>query len=106
MRSRIGIASARFARLAMTESVIIPRHALLRDALILDGGGEHHAVGELLDHGALDLLPGRLARREVEAALAGERVAAAAELLGRDHDVGAALVEVDADAVAGLDERE
>src|ERR1700722_3280257 len=70
------------------ESVIVPRHALLRDALILDGGGEHHAVGKLLDHGALDLLPGRLARWEVEAALAGERVAAAAELFGRDHDVG------------------
>src|SRR5580658_5298359 len=88
MRSRIGIASARFARLAMTESVIIPRHALLRDALILDGGGEHHAVGELLDHGALDLLPGRLARRDVEAALAGERVAAGGCMLTTSAEPG------------------
>ena len=31
-------------------SVIVARHALLRDALIFDRGLEHHAVGELVDH--------------------------------------------------------
>src|SRR5262249_14249621 len=85
--------------------MVVPRHALLRDTLILDGGREHHAVGELLDHAALDLLPGRLARRDMEAALLDEGVTAAAEVLGRDQDVGAAFGEVDTDAVAGLQER-
>src|ERR1700683_2658477 len=38
-------------------SMTVARNVLLRDALILDRGLEHHAVGELVDHGALDLLP-------------------------------------------------
>src|SRR5262249_5398181 len=87
-------------------SVIVARHALLGDALIFDRRGEHHAVGELLDHAALNLLPGRLARREMEAALLRQGGAAGGELLGGGQDSGAARVEVDADAVAGLDERE
>src|SRR5690348_14653023 len=83
-------------------SVVVARYALLGDALILDGGGEHHAVGELLDHGALNLLPGRLARREMEAALLVERGATGRELVGGDQNVGGTAVEVDADAVASL----
>ena len=53
----------------MTTSVIVSRYALLRDPMVFDRGFEHHAVGELIDHGALDLLPRRLARRVAVAAL-------------------------------------
>src|SRR5258705_7495621 len=38
-------------------SVIVSRHALLCDPMIFDRRFEHHAVGELVNHGALDLLP-------------------------------------------------
>src|SRR5262249_57843802 len=49
-------------------SVVVPRHALLRDAMIFHGGLENHAGGELIDHAALDLLPWGLARRRFLAA--------------------------------------
>src|SRR3977135_525192 len=84
--------------------MIIPWHVLLRDALIFDRRLEHHALGELVDHAALDLLPGRLARRIFEAALLLQRRAARGELGVRNQDIGRALVEVDAHAVAGLEQ--
>src|SRR5690349_24177600 len=84
--------------------VIVPRDALLRDAAVLDRRREHHAVAELLDHAALDLLPGRLARREVIAALLLERSTARRDLRLRHQHIDSALVEVDPDAVAGLEE--
>src|SRR5215469_6931128 len=31
------------------KSMVVPRHALLGDVAIFDGGREHHALGELLD---------------------------------------------------------
>src|SRR5262252_7326670 len=81
-------------------SMIIPRHPdSLGNALILHGRLEHHAVGELVDHGALDLLPGRLAGRELEAAAALQSKAALRKFCLRDQHIGAALVEIDADAV-------
>ena len=44
-------------------SMIVARDALgLGDLLVLDRRLQHHAVGELVDHAALDLLPGRLVR--------------------------------------------
>ena len=55
---------AAFARPGMTDLVIVPRHVLLRHALIFHRRLEHHAVGELVDHAALDLLPRRLAARD------------------------------------------
>src|SRR5262249_28786357 len=82
--------------------VIVPRHALLRDPLISDRRREHHAVAELLDQPALDLLPRRLARREMVAALLRERAAARGELVLGQQYVDAALVEIDADAVAAF----
>src|SRR2546423_344441 len=45
-------------RRAFGPSMTVPRHAhRLRDALVFHCRREHHAVGELLDHAALDLLP-------------------------------------------------
>src|SRR5580700_7979878 len=49
-------------------SVIVARNGFLCDALVFDRRLEHHAVGELVDHATLDLLPWRLARRILEAA--------------------------------------
>src|SRR5262249_61453763 len=59
--TRSRVSSTAFAR--QMGSVVVPRHALLRDAMIFDRRLENHAVGELIDHAALDLLPRRLARR-------------------------------------------
>src|SRR5262249_59111363 len=85
-------------------SVVVPRHALLRDAMIFHGRLENHAVGERIDHAALDLLPRRLARRIFIATLFLQRGAALRELGVWHQYVGAALVEVDAHAVAGLEQ--
>src|SRR5499426_4275693 len=87
-------------------SVVVARHALLRDAMIFHGGLENHAVSELIDHAALDLLPRRLARRIFVATLFLQRGAPLRELGVRDQHVGAALVEVDAHAIAGLEQSE
>src|SRR5678815_3971296 len=55
-------------------SVIVARDALgLGDLLVLDRGLQHHALGELVDDPALDLLPGRLVSREFVAAVALQR---------------------------------
>src|SRR5262249_47313168 len=70
--------------------------------MIFDRRLENHAVGELINHAALDLLPRRLARRIFVALLLLQRGAALRELGVRDQHVGAALVEVDAHAVAVL----
>src|SRR3954469_9788661 len=63
----------------MTTSMIVSRCAFLGDPMIFDRRFEHHAVGELIDHGALDLLPGCLARRVAVAALLLQRSAALRE---------------------------
>src|SRR5215510_15440856 len=78
--------------------------ALLRDALVFDRGLEHHAFGELVDEIALDFLPGRLAVGISIAAALLQRRAPLCELRGRDQDIGSALVQIDAHAVAGLKE--
>ena len=81
--------------------MIIARHREgLGDALVLHGRLEHHAVGELIHHGALDFLPRRLALGKLEAAAVLQGKPALRKLGFRDQDVGRALVEVDADAVA------
>src|SRR5262245_48838208 len=52
-------------------SVVVARHALaLGNLLIFDGGLQHHAVREIIDQPALDLLPGRLVRRILIAGMA------------------------------------
>src|SRR6516225_11165178 len=49
--------------------VIVARHRFLCDPLIFDRRSQNHAVGELIDHAALDLLPRRLTRRIMIAAV-------------------------------------
>ena len=57
---------------ALHLSVVVARDAHgLGDVLVFDRRLQHHALGELVDHAALDLLPGRLALRDREAALGG-----------------------------------
>src|SRR5260370_22431927 len=85
-------------------SVVIQRNALLRAAMIFHGRLETHAGGELIDHAALYLLPRRLARRIFVATLLLQRGAPLRELGVRNQHVGATLVEVDAHAVAGLEQ--
>src|ERR1700692_2851777 len=85
--------------------VAVARNGLLGDALIFDRGLEHHAVGELVHQGALDLLPRRLAFRERIAALLLQRLPARRELRVGDQHIGGAAVEIDAHPVAGLEER-
>ena len=88
------------------DSMAVAGDALLGDALVFDGGFEDHAVGELVDHGALDFLPRRLALREMVAALFRELGPARGELRFRNQHVDGAVVEVDAHAVAGFDQGE
>src|SRR5215468_7892989 len=92
--------------IANSPSMIVPRHSeSLGNALILHGRFEYHAVGELVDHGALDLLPRRLAGWKFEAAAALQGKAALRKFRLRDQHIGAALVEIDADAVAAAQQR-
>src|SRR5713226_6869062 len=63
------------------------------------------AGGLLADGGAIELLPGRLVGRIGEAAFCLQIGAAPLQFLVGNQDVGAALVEVDADHVAGLEDR-
>jgi hypothetical protein len=87
--------------------MIVPRHPEgLGDAMVLHRRLKHHAVGELIDHGALDLLPWRLARRKLETALVLQGKATLRQFLLRDQNVGCARVKIDADAVAGSQQRE
>src|SRR5689334_22935626 len=87
-------------------SMTVPRHAgLLRDPLVLDRRLEHHTVGELVDEVALDLLPWRLALGIGIAAALLQRRSPLGKLLGRDQDIGGALVQIDTHAVASLEQR-
>src|SRR5439155_23234116 len=98
------------ALLAMTAGlalVIIPRHAdFARDILVARGELHAGAGGLLADGGAIELLPRRLVGGVGEAAFALQLAAPLLHLVIRNQDVGAALVEVDADLVAGPEDRE
>ena len=67
---------------------------------------EHHAVRQLVDEAALDLLPRSLALRIRVAARLRERFASLCELCIRNEHVGGSLAEVDSDPVAGLEQCE
>src|SRR5437763_16012224 len=93
---------------AMTVKVlmIIPGHADLCSNVVVTGGELHASAGGVLADGrAVELLPRRLVGRVREAAFGLEVRAPLLQLLVRDQDVGAAVVEVDADLVAGLEDR-
>src|SRR3984885_6209209 len=86
--------------------MIIPRHADLAGDVVIAGGELHAGAGGLLADGrTIQLLPRRLVGRVGEAAFGLEVGAALLQLLVRDQDVGAAFVEVDANLVAGLEDR-
>jgi hypothetical protein len=57
----------------LAASVIVPRDRLLRDALISHRRLKHHTAAELIEHGALDFLPRRLAWRIMIAAILFQR---------------------------------
>src|SRR5689334_9603671 len=83
-------------------SVVVARHALaLGNLLVFDGGLQHHAVREIIDQPALDLLPWRLVRWILIAAMALQVGAALVVFLLAYQDVGAALGEIDAYAISG-----
>lgn len=84
--------------------MVVAWDALLCDALVFYSRLEHHAVRELIDHATLDFLPRRLAWRIAVAASFFQRCAALRNLGIGDHDIGGALVEIDAHAVAGLEQ--
>src|SRR5215207_5852064 len=106
-RSQGGQANRRTGCSAATASMVVARDALgLRDALVLDGRLQDHALAELIHHRALDLLPRRLMAGEMEPARVLERGAALRQFPVRDQDVGGSLVKVDADAVPRAQERE
>src|SRR5258706_2435600 len=87
-------------------SIIIARHTEgLGDALVLHGRLKHHAVGELVHHGALDFLPRRLALGKLEAAAILQGKPALREFGLRNQDVGRTLVKIDADAVTRAEQR-
>src|ERR1700722_6616413 len=86
--------------------MIMPRRADAAGDVVIASGEFHAGAGGLLaDGGAIEFLPRRLVGRVGETALGFEFGAPPFQLLVRDQDVGAALVEVDANLVAGLQNR-
>src|SRR5271169_4281200 len=86
--------------------MIVPRDTDQAGDVVVAGGELHACAGGLLaDGGAIELLPWRLVGGVGEAALGFELGAAALQLVVRYQDVGAALVEIDANHVAGLEDR-
>src|SRR5256885_16928357 len=87
--------------------MIIPGHADRCGDVVVTGGELHAGAGGLLPDGrAVELLPRRLIGRIGEAAAGLEIRAPLLQLIIRNQDVGAALVEVDADLVARLEDRQ
>src|SRR6478609_10677421 len=98
--------SLRSPGLRVPNSVIIPRHTKRAGDVLVARGELHAGAGRLLADGvAVDLLPRRLVRRMLEAAAGLQVGVALLHLVVGDQDVGAALVEVDAHLVAGLEDR-
>src|ERR1700692_843736 len=86
--------------------MIMPRRADAAGDVVIAGGEFHAGAGGLLaDGGAIEFLPRRLVGRVGEATLGFQFGAPPLQLLVRYQDVGAALVEVDANLVAGLQDR-
>src|SRR5215471_12177394 len=86
--------------------VIIAGHRFLRDPLIFYSWSQDHAVGKLIDHGALNFLPGRLTRRILIAVALVQCRAARCQLGGGNQNIGAAFVEINAHPIAGLEQSE
>src|ERR1700730_8369097 len=84
-----------------------PRHADLPGDVVIAGGELHAGAGGLLADGrAVEFLPRRLVGGIGEAAFGLQIRATLLGLLVRDQNIRTALVEVDANLVAGLEDRE
>src|SRR5258706_13421613 len=87
--------------------MIIPRHSDPAGDVVIAGCELHAGAGGLLADGrAIEFLPRRLAGGIGEAAAPLKFGAPPLKLFLRYQDVGTALVEIDADLVAGLEERQ
>src|SRR3954469_24473976 len=87
----------------LNSSVVVTRHAArLRDLLIFHRRAQHHAVGQLVHHAALDFLPRRLALGETIAALLLQLRLAFGELRLRDQDIRGTFVQIDPNTVPCL----
>src|SRR6478736_225033 len=87
--------------------MIIPGDAdRARDVVVARRKLHAGAGGLLADGVAIDFLPRRLVRREAEAALGFQLGVTLLHLVVRNEDIGAALVEVDADLVSGAQDRQ
>src|SRR3954471_9002971 len=87
--------------------MIIPRNADGAGDVVVAGCELHAGAGGLLADGrAIELLPWRLVGRVLEAAIGLELGVPLLELLVGDQDVGTALIQVDANLVAGLQDGE
>src|SRR6266700_1445807 len=86
--------------------MIVPRDADGAGDVVISGRELHAGAGGLLtDRRAVELLPRGLVCGIGEAALGLQVGVALLQLPVRDQDVGAALVEIDADLVAGPEHR-
>src|SRR5437868_1955104 len=82
--------------------MIVPRHTDRARNIMIARGELHAGAGGLLADGrTIELLPRRLVGRVVEAARGFQLGATLLQLVAGDQDVGVALVEVDANLVAG-----
>src|SRR3954469_3422925 len=99
--------SLRSPGLRVPNSVIIPRHAKCAGDVLIARGELHAGTSRLLaDCVAIKLLPRRLVRRMLEAAIGLELGMALLHLVVGDENVGAALVQIDAHPVAVPEDRE
>src|SRR3954454_21017722 len=99
--------SLRSPGLRVPVSVIVSRHAKCAGNVLIARGELHAGAGRVLADGvAIKLLPRRLVRRMLEAAIGLELGVALLHLVVRDENVGAALVQIDAHLVAVPEDRE
>src|SRR5436305_7500431 len=86
--------------------MIVTRYADLAGNVVIARRKFHAGAGGLLADGrAIKLLPRRLVGRVAEAALVLQLGATLLQFIARDQDIGVALVEVDANLVAGSQDR-
>src|SRR5580658_3545824 len=83
-------------------SMIVAWNECLRHALIFDRWFQNHALRELVDHGALDFLPRRLARRIMVSAILLQCCSTISQFGRRDQNISRPLVEIDTHAIPCL----
>src|SRR5690242_21787275 len=87
--------------------MIVARNALaLGDLLIFHGRLQHHAMRKVVDQLTLDLLPGRWMSWIFVATMPLQIGTAPIVLFLRNQNIGGALVEIDAHAITGFQDRQ